>query len=118
MTAPAPLTRHFLRDDDLSPAEQAEILDLAVTLKRDRWATRPLEGPQTVAVIFDKSSTRTRVSFAVGMYAGYGVNNNVAFVLGSNAVSFTVGLCYGLGTDQGRMKSELGTDPGRNKVGL
>ena len=67
MTAPAPLTRHFLRDDDLSPAEQAEILDLAVTLKRDRWATRPLEGPQTVAVIFDKSSTRTRVSFAVGI---------------------------------------------------
>jgi len=65
--APAPATRHFLRDDDLSPAEQAEILDLAVTLKRDRWATRPLEGPQTVAVIFDKSSTRTRVSFAVGI---------------------------------------------------
>ena len=63
----APLTRHFLRDDDLTPAEQAEILDLAVTLKRDRWATRPLEGPQTVAVIFDKSSTRTRVSFAVGI---------------------------------------------------
>ena len=40
------------------------------------------------------------VSFAVGMYAGYGVNNSVAFVLSSNAVSFTVGLCYGLGTDQ------------------
>jgi ornithine carbamoyltransferase len=67
MTAPAPLTRHFLRDDDLSPAEQAEILDLAQVLKRDRWATRPLEGPHTVAVIFDKSSTRTRVSFAVGI---------------------------------------------------
>lgn len=67
MTASAPQTRHFLRDDDLSPAEQAEILDLAVTLKRDRWSVRPLEGPQTVAVIFDKSSTRTRVSFAVGI---------------------------------------------------
>lgn len=40
------------------------------------------------------------VSFAVGMYAGYGVNNNVAFVLGSNAVTFATGLCYGLGTDQ------------------
>jgi ornithine carbamoyltransferase len=61
------VTRHFLRDDDLSPAEQAEILDLAVELKRDRFQTQPLAGPQTVAVIFDKSSTRTRVSFAVGI---------------------------------------------------
>ena len=61
------MTRHLLRDDDLSPAEQAEILDLAIELKKDRWAQKPLEGPQTVAVIFDKSSTRTRVSFAVGI---------------------------------------------------
>lgn len=61
------MTRHLLRDDDLSPAEQAEILDLAIELKKDRWAQKPLAGPQTVAVIFDKSSTRTRVSFAVGI---------------------------------------------------
>src|SRR6195952_4493230 len=61
------MTRHFLRDDDLSPAEQTEILDLAARVKADRWGRRPLEGPQTVAVIFDKSSTRTRVSFAVGI---------------------------------------------------
>ena len=61
------MTRHFLRDDDLSPAEQAEILDLALVLKRDRFAVKPLAGPQTVAVVFDKSSTRTRVSFAVGI---------------------------------------------------
>lgn len=61
------MTRHFLRDDDISPAEQAEILNLAVELKRDRFAQKPLAGPQTVAVIFDKSSTRTRVSFAVGI---------------------------------------------------
>lgn len=61
------MTRHFLRDDDLSQAEQTEILDLAVRLKADRFSARPLEGPQTVAVIFDKSSTRTRVSFAVGI---------------------------------------------------
>lgn len=61
------MTRHFLRDDDISPAEQAEILDLAVKLKRDRFQAKPLAGPQTVAVIFDKSSTRTRVSFAVGI---------------------------------------------------
>ncbi|SDL07741.1 ornithine carbamoyltransferase [Cryobacterium psychrotolerans] len=61
------MTRHFLRDDDISPAEQAEILDRALELKRDRFAVKPLAGPQTVAVIFDKSSTRTRVSFAVGI---------------------------------------------------
>ena len=61
------MTRHFLRDDDLSQAEQTAILDLAVELKKDRFAAKPLAGPQTVAVIFDKSSTRTRVSFAVGI---------------------------------------------------
>ncbi len=61
------MTRHFLRDDDITPAEQAEILELAAELKSDRFGTRPLAGPQTVAVIFDKSSTRTRVSFAVGI---------------------------------------------------
>jgi ornithine carbamoyltransferase len=61
------MTRHFLRDDDVTPAEQAEILNLAALLKSDRFAQKPLAGPQTVAVIFDKSSTRTRVSFAVGI---------------------------------------------------
>lgn len=61
------MTRHFLRDDDITPAEQSEILDLAARLKQDRWSDKSLAGPQTVAVIFDKSSTRTRVSFAVGI---------------------------------------------------
>jgi ornithine carbamoyltransferase len=61
------MTRHFLRDDDVSHDEQLAILDLAVDLKKDRYAEKPLAGPQTVAVIFDKSSTRTRVSFAVGI---------------------------------------------------
>ncbi len=59
--------RHFLRDDDITPEEQAEILDLAAAMKADRWGAKPLAGPETVAVIFDKSSTRTRVSFAVGI---------------------------------------------------
>ncbi len=61
------MTPHFLRDDDISPADQTEILSLATEVKRDRFGRRPLAGPQTVAVIFDKSSTRTRVSFAVGI---------------------------------------------------
>ena len=61
------MTRHFLRDDDLSPAEQLEVLALAARLKRDRFAERPLEGQKTAAVIFDKTSTRTQVSFSVGV---------------------------------------------------
>ena len=61
------MVRHFLRDDDLSPAEQLEVLDLADTMKIDRWTTQSLAGPRAVAVIFDKPSTRTRVSFAVGI---------------------------------------------------
>ncbi|WP_456698794.1 ornithine carbamoyltransferase [Aeromicrobium sp. P5_D10] len=61
------MTRHFLRDDDLTPAEQAEVLALAAQIKADPYGRKPLAGPQTVAVIFDKASTRTRVSFAVGI---------------------------------------------------
>lgn len=61
------MTRHFLRDDDLTPTEQAEILDLADEVKRDRFGNRPLEGPRSVAVLFDKTSTRTRLSFSVGV---------------------------------------------------
>jgi len=61
------MTRHFLRDDDLSPAEQREVLDLADRLKLDRFAAKPLAGPRAVAVLFDKTSTRTRTSFAVGI---------------------------------------------------
>jgi len=61
------MTRHFLRDDDLTEAEQAEVLDLAKSLKADRFASRPLEGPQTVAVLFDKPTLRTQVSFTTGI---------------------------------------------------
>ena len=61
------MTRHFLKDDDLTPQEQAEILELALELKANRFAHKPFAGPQTVAVIFDKTSTRTRVSFATGI---------------------------------------------------
>ena len=67
MTSP----RHFLRDDDLSPVELIEVLDLADRLKADRaagvLAERPLDGPKAVAVLFDKASTRTRVSFSIGI---------------------------------------------------
>lgn len=61
------MAKHFLRDDDVTPAQQKEILDLALTLKSDPYSNKALAGPQSVAVIFDKTSTRTRVSFAVGI---------------------------------------------------
>ncbi len=68
------MTRSFLRDDDLTPDEQAEVLTLAAELKASRHtdaAPTPLRAPngvpQAVAVVFDKPSTRTRVSFSVGV---------------------------------------------------
>jgi ornithine carbamoyltransferase len=61
------MIRHFLRDDDLSPAEQAAVLDVAAAMKADRYGRKPLAGPRAVAVIFEKPSLRTRVSFEAGV---------------------------------------------------
>ncbi len=61
------MTRHMLRDDDLTSVEQGEVLALAAAMKADPYGHRPLAGPKAVAVLFDKSSTRTRVSFEVGI---------------------------------------------------
>lgn len=62
-----PVVRHFLRDDDLTHAEQRQVLDLAARLKADRYADQTLAGPQGVAVIFDKPTLRTQVSFNAGI---------------------------------------------------
>jgi ornithine carbamoyltransferase len=61
------VTRHFLRDDDLSPAEQAEVLALAIELKASRHAARPFAGPRAVGIIFDKPTLRTQASFTAGV---------------------------------------------------
>lgn len=61
------MVRHFLKDDDITPAEQAQIISRAIALKQAPYSQRPFAGPKTVALIFDKTSTRTRVSFAVGV---------------------------------------------------
>jgi len=61
------MTRHFLRDDDLTNAEQAEVLALAKKIKANRFQERPLEGPRTVALLFDKPTLRTQVSFTAGV---------------------------------------------------
>ncbi|GAA4127932.1 ornithine carbamoyltransferase [Nocardioides fonticola] len=90
--------RHLLADDDLSPEEQAEVLALAAELKAAPYSVRPLEGPQSVAMIFDKPTLRTQASFGVGIadlgghpmlidgaLAGIGVResvSDVAHVLG------------------------------------
>ncbi|WP_182376134.1 ornithine carbamoyltransferase [Nocardioides sp. WS12] len=61
------MTRSFLRDDDLTPAEQAEVLALAATLKAAPYDHKPLAGPRTVAMIFDKATLRTQASFSAGI---------------------------------------------------
>jgi ornithine carbamoyltransferase len=63
--------KHFLVDTDLSPVEQAEVLDLAAELKAHRATdrvkpVRPLTG-KSIAVLFEKRSTRTRMSFEIGI---------------------------------------------------
>ena len=66
--------RHFLRDDDLTAAEQSAVLDLAAagkvelaTLKADPNAVPGQLAGRAVAVIFEKQSLRTRVSFEIGI---------------------------------------------------
>ena len=61
------MTRHFLADDDLSPAELEEVIDLADVFKKDRYAGPRVLAGHAVAVIFEKPSTRTRLSFEIGI---------------------------------------------------
>ena len=85
------MPRHFLRDDDLSPDELLQVLDLADRMKADRHRYRPLAGPQSVALLFDKPTLRTQLSFSVGVaelggqpvlvdgrLAGIGVRESIA----------------------------------------
>ncbi len=61
------MTRHYLADDDLTPAELTQVLDLAAELKAHRFdGPKPLAG-KAVAVVFEKPSTRTRLSFEIGV---------------------------------------------------
>jgi len=63
------MTRHFLRDDDLTPHEQAEVLALAKQLKAAPYSRQTFAGPQSVAIIFDKPTLRTQASFTAGVAA-------------------------------------------------
>ncbi len=95
--------RHFLRDDDLSAAEQHEILTRAKAIKAAPFRDRSLAGPEVVAVLFDKQTLRTQVSFTAaiahlggfpmvidGKLAQVGVRESIADtarVLGREAVA-------------------------------
>jgi ornithine carbamoyltransferase len=61
------MTRHFLRDDDLTPDQQHEVLSLAASLKQAPYGSQSLAGPRTVATIYDKPTLRTQASFAAGI---------------------------------------------------
>ena len=67
--------RHFLTLADFTKAELTEMLDLAVKIKAQtkRKEFVPYLEKQTLGMIFEKSSTRTRVSFEVGIYQLGGV---------------------------------------------
>src|SRR5699024_11060817 len=60
----------FLQLDDVTPSDLQELIQFAIQLKNMQklgQSHRYLEG-KTLAMIFEKSSTRTRVSFETGMY--------------------------------------------------
>jgi ornithine carbamoyltransferase len=61
------MKRDFLAIPDFENGELYEVLELAHRMKRGELRDRPLAG-RTLAMVFEKSSTRTRVSFEVGMY--------------------------------------------------
>ena len=59
--------RDFLQIPDLTAEEIVELFELAGRMKSGAYRDRPLAG-KTLAMVFTKSSTRTRVSFEVGTY--------------------------------------------------
>jgi ornithine carbamoyltransferase len=61
------MARHFLTGEELTAGDQRELLERAIELKAGRLSSRPLEG-KSVALVFDRPSTRTRVSFDVGIH--------------------------------------------------
>jgi ornithine carbamoyltransferase len=61
------MARHFLTGEELTAAEQRKLLERAIELKADRLSSRALAG-KSLALVFDKPSTRTRISFDVGIH--------------------------------------------------
>jgi ornithine carbamoyltransferase len=61
------LARHFLTGEELTTGELHGLIERALELKQDRLQSRALEG-LSVALVFDRPSTRTRVSFETGVF--------------------------------------------------
>ncbi|MDP0595174.1 MAG: ornithine carbamoyltransferase, partial [Candidatus Thioglobus sp.] len=63
------MIKHFINFDDLSLKELQGIIDQAISLKKEHKSGQINDTlkNKTLAMIFDKSSTRTRVSFEAGM---------------------------------------------------
>jgi len=61
------LARHFLTGEELTTGELHGLIERALELKQDRLRSRVLEG-LSVALVFDRPSTRTRVSFETGVF--------------------------------------------------
>lgn len=63
------MKKDFLAVSDYSPAELQEMLDLAVTLKKEHFngGNKPLFHGKTLAMVFQKPSLRTRISFDMAM---------------------------------------------------
>jgi ornithine carbamoyltransferase len=61
------LARHFLTGEELTTDELNGLVERALELKQDRLRSRALEG-LSVALVFDRPSTRTRVSFETGVF--------------------------------------------------
>jgi ornithine carbamoyltransferase len=60
--------KHFLKETDFRPQEVSEVFELAREFKRKRGHNQPALAGQTWALVFSKASTRTRVSFEVGIH--------------------------------------------------
>ncbi|MGH2809590.1 MAG: ornithine carbamoyltransferase, partial [Actinomycetota bacterium] len=60
--------RHFLSSDDLSVEEQAALIERAIEIKAGAGAGEPPLKGKTVGLLFEKPSTRTRISFEAGIF--------------------------------------------------
>jgi ornithine carbamoyltransferase len=61
------MARHFLTGAELTAGELHRLIERALELKARRHASRALEG-KSVALVFNRPSTRTRISFETGVY--------------------------------------------------
>ena len=100
--------RDFLAVNDFTRDDIARLFELAERMKRRTYRETPLAG-KTLAMIFAKSSTRTRVAFETGPlqlgggYGNYIANTVLVFAIGTVAIGMLVGLLGELMLDNRRL---------------